>query len=54
MERMHPRPESEAKIGERYDPKVVLADMREHVGVETSSGFPGPNTGLSVNLADGS
>lgn len=46
----HPRPESEARIGTHVDPHVLLADLRANVGVETSSGFPGPNSGLSVHL----
>lgn len=46
----NPRPESEASIGREIDPALYLADLREHVGVETSSGFPGPNSGLSVKL----
>lgn len=25
-------------------------DLRDNVGVETSTGFPGPNSGLSVRL----
>lgn len=45
-----PRPESQAKIGMQFDPAQVLADLREHVGIETSSGFPGPNSGLSIKL----
>jgi hypothetical protein len=46
----NPRPESEAKIGVHEDPAILLADLRANVGVETSSGFPGPNSGLSVRL----
>jgi hypothetical protein len=46
----NPRPESQHKIGAHEDPAILLRDLREHVGVETSSGFPGPNSGLSVKL----
>jgi hypothetical protein len=46
----NPRSESQAKLGMHVDPALVLADLRAHVGVETSSGFPGPNSGLSVKL----
>jgi len=45
-----PRPESQQKIGNQVDPSLLLADLRANVGVETSSGFPGPNSGLSVKL----
>ncbi len=46
-----PRPESEAKIGALVDPAALLEDLRESVGVSTATGFPGPNSGLSVKLA---
>jgi hypothetical protein len=46
----NPRPESERKIGMQIAPAVLLADLRENVEVETSSGFPGPNSGLCVKL----
>jgi hypothetical protein len=45
-----PRPESQAKLGIQIDPAALLADLRANVGVETSTGFPGPNSGLSVKL----
>jgi hypothetical protein len=46
----NPRPESEQKIGAQIDPAILLADLRQNVGVETASGFPGPNSGLSIKL----
>lgn len=49
-ERNNPRRESEDKIDARFDPMAVLNDLRENVGVETSTGFPAPNTGLSARL----
>jgi hypothetical protein len=45
-----PRPESQAKIGMKIAPGDLLEDLRANVGVETSTGFPGPNSGLSVQL----
>ncbi len=45
-----PRPESEAKIGHPYDPKFLLADLRSSPGEEPQCGFPGPNSGLSIQL----
>jgi len=46
-----PRRESEAKIGERVDPKQLLEDVRARPGVDTALGLPaGPNSGLSVRL----
>ncbi len=46
-----PRPESEAMIGQRLDAQALLADLREHVGVDTALGLPpGPNSGLSGRL----
>ncbi|HEX4438337.1 MAG TPA: hypothetical protein VH061_16245 [Solirubrobacteraceae bacterium] len=48
-----PRPESEAMIGRRLEAAPLLADLREHVGVDTALGLPpGPNSGLSGRLAD--
>ncbi|WP_146149179.1 hypothetical protein [Nitratireductor sp. StC3] len=47
----NPRPESEAKIGQTFDPATVLADLRETPGVEPALGLPpGPNSGLTVRL----
>ena len=46
-----PRLESEAMIGRRVDAKTLLADLREHVGVDTALGLPpGPNSDLSGRL----
>lgn len=45
-----PDPVSEAKIGDRVDPTVLLADLRSHKGVNTALGIPRPNSGLSVRL----
>ncbi len=46
-----PRPESEAMIGRRLDAAALLADLREHTGVDTALGLPpGPNSGLSGQL----
>jgi hypothetical protein len=46
-----PRRESEAMIGKRLDPTTLLADLREHTGVDTALGLPpGPNSGLSGRL----
>jgi len=46
-----PRRESEAKIGERIDPKRLLEDVRANPGVDTALGLPaGPNSGLSARL----
>lgn len=44
-----PRPESEMLVGTRIDARTLLADLRDHIGVETALGVPaGPNSGLSV------
>jgi hypothetical protein len=48
-----PRPASEAKIGESYDPQQLLNDLRDTIGVDTGFGLPpGPNSGLTVQLRD--
>ena len=50
-ETSNPRPESEAKIGAKIDPRVLLEDLRNHPGVDTALGLPaGPNSGLSARL----
>jgi hypothetical protein len=47
----NPRLESEAQIGAVLDAHAVLADLREHTGVDTALGLPpGPNSGLSAHL----
>ncbi len=44
-----PRSESEAMIGMRLDAAELLADLREHPGVDTALRLPpGPNSGLSA------
>lgn len=44
-----PRPGSEEMIGQRIDAEALLADLREHPGVDTALGLPpGPNSGLSA------
>jgi hypothetical protein len=46
-----PRWESEARIGKRIAPSALLADLREHPGVDLALGVPnGPNSGLSARL----
>jgi hypothetical protein len=46
-----PRPGSEAVIGARVDPELLLADLRSSVGTAPAFGLPsGPNSGLSVRL----
>ncbi|KPV60112.1 hypothetical protein QJ48_07410 [Paenibacillus sp. A3] len=48
-----PRPASEAKIGESFEPNHLLKDLRENIGVDTGLGLPpGPNSGLSAKLVD--
>lgn len=46
-----PRPESEARIGTKISPHLLLEDLRAHPGVDTALGLPpGPNSGLSARL----
>jgi hypothetical protein len=46
-----PRRESEERIGTEVDPRQLLADLRENIGVDTALGLPaGPNSGLSARL----
>ena len=46
-----PRPGSEAVIGVRVDPAVLLDDLRTSPGVEPAFGLPaGSNSGISVRL----
>lgn len=48
------RSESELKLGHRPDPKLLLADLRKNIGLETFLGIPGgANSGISVRLVDG-
>ena len=41
---------SEAKIGDKPDPKALLADLRTSPGVGTALGLPRPGSGVSVRL----
>jgi hypothetical protein len=46
-----PRPASQAKIGLRVDPRVILEDLRRTQGVEPALGLPpGPNSGLTLRI----
>ncbi|MBX9581007.1 MAG: hypothetical protein K2X87_11920 [Gemmataceae bacterium] len=47
-----PRPESEARIGERYKAVALLEDLRtSNNGIDVALGVPaGPNSGLSVRI----
>lgn len=48
-----PRPESEALIGRKMNPSALLKDLRDNKGFETALGLPpGPNSGLSIKMAD--
>ena len=48
---VNPRPQSEALIGTRLDPTILLSDLRDHIGVDTALRLPpGPNSGLSGRL----
>jgi hypothetical protein len=46
----NPRPESEAKIGERLPAKELLNDLRNAQGVEPCLGIPLPNSGLTFKI----
>lgn len=51
----NPRPESEAIVGQGFNPSSLLRDLRVSVGVEPVLGVPpGPNSGLSVRTPDAS
>jgi hypothetical protein len=46
-----PRPESQAAIGRVVDPNMLLADLRQNIGIDTFLGIPaGPNSGIGVEL----
>jgi hypothetical protein len=46
-----PRPESEAIVGQAFQPPALLDDLRTHQGRTPALGMPpGPNSGLSVRL----
>lgn len=48
------RPETQAKIGQKFNARSVLDDLRANVGIDTVFGLPsGPNSGLSVRLPRG-
>ncbi|MBI2655502.1 hypothetical protein HYX06_03705 [Candidatus Woesearchaeota archaeon] len=50
---MQPRIESQAKIGQPFNPESLLEDLRKNVGVDTALGVPaGPNSGLSIKLEE--
>ncbi|TGM96788.1 hypothetical protein [Leptospira yasudae] len=45
------RSESERKIGQTFDPSLLLTDLRNSIGVDTALKLPpGPNSGLSIYL----
>lgn len=46
----NPRAESLTIEGKSFNAEVVLNDLRSNVGTVTASGFPGPNSGLSVRF----
>jgi hypothetical protein len=47
----NPRTESEALIGQFFDPTQLLTDLRNNIGIDTALGLPaGPNSGLSIEL----
>lgn len=49
-----PRPGSEEKIGSLVEPKAILDDLRNTVGVEPLLGLPpGPNSGLTLMIPKG-
>lgn len=46
-----PRAESEALVGQQFDPNNVLQDLRTNTGIDTALGLPaGPNSGLCLTL----
>jgi hypothetical protein len=46
-----PRPESQFKIGKRFDPSTLLNDLRTAQGIEPAIGIPkGPNSGITIKL----
>ena len=46
----NPRSESIAIEGKSFNAEDILSDLRANVGTATASGFPGPNSGMSVHL----
>jgi hypothetical protein len=47
----NPSPESEAMIGKILNSEVLLRDLRDCKGIETTLGLPRPNSGLSIKVA---
>lgn len=48
---MNARSASQMLIGQSVDPKKLLEDLRNHIGIDTALGLPaGPNSGLSVRI----
>lgn len=47
----NPRPESQAIIGKKFEPREFLERLRSAIGTDTPFGYPGSaNSGLSVEL----
>lgn len=47
----NPRSQSQIIIGQTRDPKQLLKDLRDKIGVDTVLGIPpGPNSGLSIRI----
>jgi hypothetical protein len=47
----HERGSSRAKIGDRFSPQSLLADLTAPFNTRTESGMPpGPNSGLSLRI----
>ncbi|MBW9232142.1 hypothetical protein [Leptospira santarosai] len=48
---LNARSESEQRIGQTFDPNLLLNDLRNSIGVDTALKLPsGPNSGLSIYL----
>lgn len=48
----NPRPESQAIVGKKFEPREFLERLRSAIGADTPFGYPGSaNSGLSVELA---
>jgi hypothetical protein len=45
-----PRPESEAKIGEKVEPSSLLTNLKTNPIVHKALGIPDPNSGLSIKI----
>lgn len=46
-----PNPDSEAMVGKLVDPEILLRDLRDCKGIETTLGLPRPNSGLSLKIS---